>query len=542
MRPLFDPVRGIGVSFLRQPIGSSDFTAAAEHYTYDDVPAGQTDFALRHFSIAHDEAQILPLLRRAKQLNPRLTVMATPWSPPAWMKTSDSLVGGRLKDDPARLRRVRALPGQVRAGVRARPASRSTTCRCRTSRRTGSPSGYPGTDMPVRQQVAVIEALGPAAAGGEPADEDPRLRPQLGHPPRRHRHHAARRGPGDRLPVPGARQPGRAVDRRHRVPLLLRRPERADRAARRVPATRASGSPSAPARTAPTDPPAQFFRDTLTWHARNIIIGTTRNWAKSVVNWNIALDSTGGPHLGGCDTCTGLVTVQPDGTVTTQRRVLHDRPPGEVRAAGRGPDRQHVVRHHRLERADHGRRVPQPGRLDRARRAQRERRPALLRGRGRRPAVRVHAARRRAGDLHLAAQPLAARPATTRCRCAARPRPPSPAGETPPAAVDGDASTRWSSGTGAGARASTCRSTWAGRRPSAGSRSTAAATSATTPAAGSCRPATTAPRWRTARRRDRHRPAHHRRRAAGPAPATCGSTSTGGAGNWWSIADVRLYD
>src|SRR3712207_8117994 len=54
----------------RQPVGSSDFTAASTHYTYDDVPAGQTDFPLQHFSIAHDEAQILPLLRRARQLNP----------------------------------------------------------------------------------------------------------------------------------------------------------------------------------------------------------------------------------------------------------------------------------------------------------------------------------------------------------------------------------------------------------------------------------------------------------------------------------------
>ncbi|MBY8850507.1 hypothetical protein K7G98_19670, partial [Saccharothrix sp. MB29] len=111
MRDLFDPVHGIGVSFLRQPVGSSDFTAEAEHYTYDDVPPGQTDFDLRHFSIAHDEAVILPLLREAKRLNPRLKVMATPWSPPAWMKTTDSLVGGRLEDDPRGLRRLRALPG-----------------------------------------------------------------------------------------------------------------------------------------------------------------------------------------------------------------------------------------------------------------------------------------------------------------------------------------------------------------------------------------------------------------------------------------------
>ena len=45
-------------------MGASDFVAGP-HYTYDDVPPGQTDFALRHFSIAHDRAEILPLLRQA---------------------------------------------------------------------------------------------------------------------------------------------------------------------------------------------------------------------------------------------------------------------------------------------------------------------------------------------------------------------------------------------------------------------------------------------------------------------------------------------
>ena len=75
--------------------------------------------------------------------------------------------------------------------------------------------------------------------------------------------------------------------------------------------TRASGSPSARARTAPTDPPAQVFSDTLKWHARNLVLGVTRNWAKTVVNWNLALDPAGGPHNGGCDTCTGVVTVGP---------------------------------------------------------------------------------------------------------------------------------------------------------------------------------------------------------------------------------------
>ena len=101
MRSLFDPRDGHRRQ-LPAPAGrlvGLHRRGRALHATTTCRPA-QTDFALRHFSIAHDEAQILPLLRRAKQLNPRLTVMATPWSPPAWMKTGDSLVGGRLKDDP----------------------------------------------------------------------------------------------------------------------------------------------------------------------------------------------------------------------------------------------------------------------------------------------------------------------------------------------------------------------------------------------------------------------------------------------------------
>ena len=181
MRALFDPARAIGVSFLRQPIGSSDFTAARRHYTYDDVPAGADRLrAARTSASPTTSSRSCRCCARRKQLNPQLKVMATPWSPPAWMKTNDSLVGGRLIDDPRDLRRLRAVPGEVRPGVRRQPACRSTTSRCRTSRRTGSPNGYPGTDMPVAQEAKVIEALGPLLRDREPAHEDPRLRPQLG--------------------------------------------------------------------------------------------------------------------------------------------------------------------------------------------------------------------------------------------------------------------------------------------------------------------------------------------------------------------------
>ena len=69
MKNLFDPEAGAGIDFLRQPIGASDF-AVGQDYSYDDLPAGQTDYPLRQFSIAHDQAQILPLLRQALKLNP----------------------------------------------------------------------------------------------------------------------------------------------------------------------------------------------------------------------------------------------------------------------------------------------------------------------------------------------------------------------------------------------------------------------------------------------------------------------------------------
>ena len=80
---------------LRQPMGASDF-AVGRAYSYDDQPAGQTDPDLSDFSVEHDRAYILPRLREALRLNPRMAVMATPWSAPGWMKDSDSMITGSL--------------------------------------------------------------------------------------------------------------------------------------------------------------------------------------------------------------------------------------------------------------------------------------------------------------------------------------------------------------------------------------------------------------------------------------------------------------
>jgi hypothetical protein len=92
---LFDPYAGIGINLLRQPMGATDFSASG-NYSYDDVPAGQTDPNLAQFSIAHAQTYLIPLLRLALSINPSLQVQALPWSPPAWMKTSGSMNGGNV--------------------------------------------------------------------------------------------------------------------------------------------------------------------------------------------------------------------------------------------------------------------------------------------------------------------------------------------------------------------------------------------------------------------------------------------------------------
>jgi glucosylceramidase len=61
---------------------------------------------------------------------------------------------------------------------------------------------------------------------------------------------------------------------------------------------------------------ATNFSDNLQWSMSNIFIGTTKNWSKNVLLWNMALDPNFGPKNNGCSDCRGVVTIAADGTVT----------------------------------------------------------------------------------------------------------------------------------------------------------------------------------------------------------------------------------
>ena len=95
MRRIVDPVEGIGMNLMRLSIGTSDFTGDP-WYTYADVPEGESDWDLETFSIEKDRDYLLPVIKLAQEMNPDIVFFASPWSPPAWMKTPQTLTGGSI--------------------------------------------------------------------------------------------------------------------------------------------------------------------------------------------------------------------------------------------------------------------------------------------------------------------------------------------------------------------------------------------------------------------------------------------------------------
>jgi glucosylceramidase len=305
MRDLFDPKRGLGLSYMRQPMGASDFVAGP-HYTYDDLPPGETDFRMRRFSIAHDRAQILPLLRQALALNPNLKLMGTPWSPPAWMKTNGSLIGGRFIDDQryydayARYF-VRFVKAYQRAGV---PVDALTL---QNEPQNRSPGGYPGMDFRDTEEARLVKTLGPKLerAGLRTKllgyDHNWSLHPNDGGPPEDPANPEYAKSlladPGARRYLAGTAFHCYSGDPQRQSELHDAFPDKD------IYFTECSGTLSGN--------PATTFPDTLHWHTRYLTVGAVRNWAKTVITWNLALDPSGGPHNGGCDTCIGVVTIDP---------------------------------------------------------------------------------------------------------------------------------------------------------------------------------------------------------------------------------------
>ncbi len=87
--------KGLNLSVARLTVGVSDYSK--DIYTYDDMPDGETDEELKHFSIERDREYILPMIKKVKAVRPDLTFFSSPWSPPAWMKCGGSVSAGYMR-------------------------------------------------------------------------------------------------------------------------------------------------------------------------------------------------------------------------------------------------------------------------------------------------------------------------------------------------------------------------------------------------------------------------------------------------------------
>ena len=87
----------IGTSYLRLSIGASDLNARV--FSYDDLPAGETDPELKQFDLGPDRADVIPVLKEILAIHPALKLLGSPWSAPTWMKTTNDTRGASLKPE-----------------------------------------------------------------------------------------------------------------------------------------------------------------------------------------------------------------------------------------------------------------------------------------------------------------------------------------------------------------------------------------------------------------------------------------------------------
>ena len=277
---------GLGVSYLRVSIGASDLDDRV--FSYDDLPAGEVDPDLSRFSLAPDRAALIPVLKEILAIEPDLRIMASPWSPPAWMKTNRATMGGGLKPEfyPAYARYfVKYIEGMKAEGIRVGAVT--------VQNEPLHPGNNPSLLMQAAEQAGFI--MGHLGLALRKAGLDTRIL--------LYDHNA------DRPDYPLA---------------ILADPE-----AKAYVAGSAfhlyAGKIEALSEVHRAHPDKGIYfteqwvggpgdlRGDVGWHTKNLTIGATRNWSRTILEWNLAADPGYGPHTpGGCTRCLGAVTIDGD--------------------------------------------------------------------------------------------------------------------------------------------------------------------------------------------------------------------------------------
>lgn len=273
----------IGISYLRIGIGASDLSSNV--FSYDDIPAGQTDTALQYFDLGADKYDLIPVLQQIIKINPSIKILGSPWSAPLWMKTNNSSVGGSL--NPAY---YNAYAKYFVKYIEAMKAKGITIDAITPQNEPLNPANNPSMVMqPAEEADFIKNALGPAF---QAAGIDTKIIV--------YDHNCDRPD----YPLTILKDTGAA--------------KYVDGSAFHLYAGDISALSTVhdayPGKNVYfteewTGGPGNFAAD-LDWHVKNLIVGATRNWSRNVLEWNLASDPNYQPHTpGGCNTCMGAVTI-----------------------------------------------------------------------------------------------------------------------------------------------------------------------------------------------------------------------------------------
>ncbi|MBC6606582.1 glucosylceramidase [Hymenobacter sp. BT188] len=287
LRELFDTKgNAIGISYLRLSIGASDLDDRV--FSYNDLPPGETDPTLARFSLAPDKEHLIPVLKEILAINPSIKLLGSPWSPPTWMKTNGDSKGGSLKpewyDAYARYF-VKYVLGYAAEGIRIDAIT--------VQNEPLHPGNNPSLLMLPEQQASFIKtSLGPAFKHA-----------MLNTKIIIYDHNADK----PEYPITVLNDPeARAYIDGSAFHLYGGQIEALSKVHAAYPdkhiyfTEQWVGSKTK-------------FADNFGWHIKNLVIGAPRNWARTVLEWNLAADSQQNPHTpGGCTECRGAITIDGD--------------------------------------------------------------------------------------------------------------------------------------------------------------------------------------------------------------------------------------
>ena len=283
-----DDGNNIGSSYIRVSVGASDMN---DHvYSYDDMPEGQTDPAMAKFSLDPDRADVIPVLKEILAINPKIKILASPWSAPLWMKTTGVARGGVLKPEYFAAYAeyfVKYIQGMQAAGI---PID-TLTIQNEPLNEKNTPSMLM---LESEQEDFIKNHLGPAFKKAGIKTKIVLYDHNLDHP---------------------------------LYPLTILRDPEANKYIDGTGFHLYGGTVDAMTQVHNEFPNKNiyFTEQSVTEHSGSpdinlskpvarIIIGVSRNWSKNILLWNLAADPQNGPHTndGGCTGCVGAITIDGD--------------------------------------------------------------------------------------------------------------------------------------------------------------------------------------------------------------------------------------